>query len=93
MAKIQKSFISDSNRFSRFLEGYHLDVVIGPSHPSPQSLNAIASQKDNVRLFSNLSNLSDLAAAAEMAITAAGLTSLIVSVAIEPHQLDFMLFG
>ena len=86
------------NRFSRFLEGYHLDVVIGPSHPSPQSLNAIASQKDNVRLFSNLSNLSDLAAAAEMAITAAGLTSLELSsagiptavVAIEPHQLDFM---
>lgn len=86
------------NRFSRFLESYHLDVVIGPSHPSPQSLNAIASQKDNVRLFSNLSNLSDLAAAAEMAITAAGLTSLELSsagiptavVAIETHQLDFM---
>ena len=42
------------NRFSRFLEGYHLDVVIGPSHPSPQS-GAPLHLKDNVRLFSNLS--------------------------------------
>ena len=49
-------------------------------------------------VYSATSHLSNLAAAAEMAITAAGLTSLELSsagiptavVAIEPHQLDFM---
>ena len=82
-------------RGAEHLRSRQVDIVVGPSHPDPQSVaEAAALLLPNARLHHAPSGLADLVAGADIALTAGGTTCYelaaarvpMAAVAIEPHQ-------
>jgi len=76
------------------LAGSRTDVILGPAHPDPASVQAAAAGRQNTRVIADPPDIADIIVGASLAITAGGITCYELAaagvaqlaVAVEDHQ-------